>query len=148
VDGRITRDYRPVPNRIAFIGCSKNKQNHPCKASDLYRGDLFRKSLQYCIQEQFEEIYILSAKYGLLHIDRIVEPYDLTLNSFSISKRKRWADHVKKQIEREGLSGEFWFFCGSRYHEFFEGVKPFDKMSLGFQLQWLKKNLKRRGGFL
>lgn len=31
---------------IVLLSCGKSKQNHPCKAEDMYTGALFQKSLQ------------------------------------------------------------------------------------------------------
>ena len=69
--------------RIAFIGCSKKKKSSPCIAEKLYQGELFKKSLKYCLQEKFDEIFILSAKYGILSLSDIISPYEKTLNNFS-----------------------------------------------------------------
>lgn len=125
--------------RIAFIGCSKRKKNFPCTAKELYEGVLFKKSLRYCL-EHFDKVYILSAKYGLLCLTDKVTFYDKSLNSMSSFERKKWSVMVKSQIKRKGVKGEFWFFCGKNYCSFFKGQKPFEKMSLGYQLAWFKKH--------
>ena len=130
--------------RIAFIGCSKRKKSSPCIAEKLYQGELFKKSLQYCQQEKFDEIYILSAKYGVLSLDEMVSPYEKTLNTFSKSERIEWSDMVKAQLIERKIVGEYYFFCGNNYHEYFVGNKPLLKLSLGFQLQWFSSRLNNK----
>jgi hypothetical protein len=114
----------------------------------MYQGALFLKSLKFAIQEKFDMIFILSAKYGLLELTSIISPYEKTLNTFSKKDLKSWSDMVKTQIEEKKLSGEFWFFCGERYHMFFQGRKPLSGLSLGNQLKWLNQKTKRKGKLL
>ena len=65
--------------RIALISCSKSKQNYPCPARELYApSQLFSLSYQYA-KKVADEVYVLSARYGLLAEEDVVAPYDLTL---------------------------------------------------------------------
>ena len=68
--------------RIALISCSKSKQNYPCPARELYApSQLFSLSYQYA-KKVADEVYVLSARYGLLAEEDVVAPYDLTLTDF------------------------------------------------------------------
>ena len=67
---------------IVLISCVKKKASQPRPARELYISDLFRKSLKYAQSLSPDAIYILSAKYGLLSLDTVIEPYDVTLKSF------------------------------------------------------------------
>lgn len=63
-----------------IIACSQRKANNPNPARDLYRGTLFR------FGREFAETYgydyrILSAKYGLLHPEEIIEPYNQRIST-------------------------------------------------------------------
>ena len=51
---------------IVFLSCGKTKAKHTCKASEMYQGDLFKKSFEYAKKLKPRKIYILSAKYKLL----------------------------------------------------------------------------------
>jgi len=133
--------------KIAFIGCGKQKKRIPCKAKAMYQGILFKKALQYC-QQNFDQVWILSAKYGLLHLEDVIEPYDLSLMSFTKEERMEWAKKVKSQLIAREVSGDFTFFAGKLYIEYLIGNKPFEDMggmSIGKRLQWFSKNIKRRG---
>ena len=136
------QEESPQRRRIAFIGCSSTKARVPCTAEKLYQGVLFRKSLVYCRQERFDAIYVLSAKYGLVALDDRLEPYDVSLRSFSRSKRLEWAEWVKEQMRRHGIQEkEVWFFCGKLYHEYFAGNKPMEGKSIGRCLAFFKERI-------
>ena len=89
---------------IVFLSCVKLKRNSPCKARNMYISDLFQKSLAYAMQLNPRNIYILSAKYGLLGLDDYIEPYNQTLNDMHEDERKRWAYKVCKQCKSKGIS--------------------------------------------
>jgi len=66
---------------IAILGCKKQKQNYSCKAEEMYsKSKTFRKQLQYCKEVGYDAIYIFSVQYGIIGLDEMIEPYDLTLN--------------------------------------------------------------------
>ena len=137
--------------RTAFIACSKTKRNAPCTAKQMYQGALFKKALTYC-ERHFEQVYILSAKYGLVSLTQIISPYEQTLNAMSKLEREAWGRKVAAQLQQAGLfdSNELWFFTGARYHEFFDGHKPLAGLSLGYQLKWFADRLTQKektGGF-
>lgn len=74
--------------RIALISCSKLKKSYPCKASELYSAStLFSLSYEYA-KMNADRIYIISAKHGLVAEDKVIEPYNETLNEKSPSERK------------------------------------------------------------
>lgn len=65
----------------AVIGCKAKKQNYPCKAEEMYnKSFVYRAQLNF-VKQAYNDFYILSSKYGLLHPDTIIEPYDTTLYS-------------------------------------------------------------------
>jgi len=52
---------------LGLISCTKRKKDFPCKASEMYSAsDLFRKAYAYCYKN-YDNVAILSAKYGLLY---------------------------------------------------------------------------------
>ena len=59
-----------------IVACSKNKSNiSRGKARDLYTGQLFLKSAAYADKHGLE-LYIVSAKYGLIKGDTIINTYN------------------------------------------------------------------------
>ena len=100
--------------KIGLIGCSKKKLVGKHLARDLYQGALFQKSLAIAERLNFNMIYILSAKYGLLEINRYVDSYNDDLTTKDKTERLSWAESVKNKLP----IGEFYYFCGKKYWEF------------------------------
>lgn len=121
---------------VAFISCSKTKSRFPCSAYLMYKGPLFVKTLKLC-KKHFEDIFILSAEYGLLNLKDKIKPYENTLNDKNKKQIREWSDRVQAQIDELNLKGEFWFFTGEKYSRHFEGQKPFKNISLGNRLKIL-----------
>lgn len=88
-----------------FISCVKTKRKMICKAKDLYISPLFKKAYEYALKNTISEdnIYIISAKHGLIHNQQIIAPYEQTLNNASIKERKIWAYRVLQQMARYGI---------------------------------------------
>jgi hypothetical protein len=84
-------------NCHALISCSKSKGGHSDVARNMYISPLYRKSVM--VAEGWGLSFsILSAKYGLLDPEEIVEPYDLTLKGASKHFKSEWARKVDAQI--------------------------------------------------
>ena len=105
--------------RIVLISCSKTKASGKRAAEEMYQGALFKKSLEYAKAVLIpDRIYILSAKYGLLPLDRQIENYDTTLIGQKATFVRNWASLVKQQIIMAGLdlfNDEFVLMAGETY---------------------------------
>lgn len=64
-------------------------------------------------------IFILSAKYHLVRLNDIVEPYNLTLKDFSEKEKKVWSYIVYKKIKKS-KSYKNYFFSRSRLQKIFD----------------------------
>jgi len=136
-------------SKIVLVSCASKKLSSPSKAKDLYISPLFKKQLAYAQTLYPDKLFILSAKYGLLETEKIIEPYDLTLNFLSIQDVKKWADKVLHQLQQVTHldSDEFVFLAGERYRKFIlpklkHFTVPLKGLGIGKQLQWLKEELK------
>jgi cytoplasmic iron level regulating protein YaaA (DUF328/UPF0246 family) len=86
---------------IGLISCTKRKQKYPCKASEMYSAsNLFNKAYTYC-KKSYDQVAILSAKYGLLLPDDPIKPYNLTLNNMRVKERKAWSKKVLGQMKNK-----------------------------------------------
>lgn len=85
--------------KIVLISCVKGKKEPPMKAKDIYKGPLFKNSLCVAYRLQPDRIYILSAKYHLLDLEQVIEPYDLTLKNFTVAEKKTWGVKVICQLQ-------------------------------------------------
>jgi hypothetical protein len=135
--------------RIALVSCVKSKRTSASPARDLYISPLFRGLRRYA-EANADEWHILSAKYGLLAPERVVEPYELTLNKMPKPDRDAWAGKVKSQLGAVLPSdAEVLLLAGTRYREELEPylrerghtvIVPLRGLSMGRQLSWLNRH--------
>jgi len=131
---------RPV---AGLISCVSLKQKRPAPAIELYQSDLFKKSRKF-VEKYHLPIYILSAKYGLIPSSKIIEPYDLTLNTMSKQEIAEWADRVAASVKDDFGSSPLLVLAGEKYLSFAARcenkiIAPLGKLSFGRRLQYLKK---------
>lgn len=132
---------------IGLISCVSTKKNVPTEAGKLYISPLFLYTSNYA-QKILDRFYILSAKYGLLTPDQIIEPYEETLNNKNLNERVIWSNNVFKQITKEiSINDRIVFLAGEKYKEILNDLlikhgyktqSPLNRMSIGRQLQWFK----------
>jgi len=106
--------------KVALISCTSSKKEYPCKASEMYSPSP-RFALAYKYAKQVaDEVYVLSAKHGLLWENEVIEPYNETLNDKSTSERRLWASGVLKSLEENHSfeTDEFIILAGRVYSEF------------------------------
>jgi len=134
--------------KIVLISCVSKKLPYKTKAKDLYVSPLFRMNLQYAQQLNPSFIFILSAKYGLVPLDKEIEPYDITLNKLSAVERRSWASTVLSQL-RENCdinNDHVVVLAGKKYRQYLiPHLKyyeiPMQGLTIGKQLQFLKKQI-------
>lgn len=134
---------------IILISCVSKKLDRQTKAKDLYLSPLFKKNLAYAYKLQPDNIYILSAKYGLLKLDDVIEPYNMTLNTMKTAEKKAWTKTVLEQLEQlEDIENtNFVFLAGSNYRKYLTQQMPYfevpmEGLRIGKQLQFLTEQLK------
>ena len=103
---------------IYLVPCASRKRSSRAPACDLYESALFRK-MRAVVDELGTPWFILSAKYGLVHPDQPVDPYDLTLKDMRVSERRLWAGKVIGQMERVlPPADRVVVFAGMTYRQF------------------------------
>jgi hypothetical protein len=86
--------------------CTKEKLNVAAPARELYRGPSVRRVVKVVDEVRAAgapvTLYIISAKYGLVREDQVLEPYDETLSGRPPHEIKMWARRigVVEAIER------------------------------------------------
>jgi hypothetical protein len=117
---------------IILVSCSSKKATLKCEAEEMYTSTLFKSSLSYAKKLQPDVIYVLSAKYGLLSLNEVIKPYNVTLAIAPIANRKEglvvldgtskkaWGVNVIKQLSAVAdlQKDQFIFLAGKAY------VKP------------------------
>jgi cytoplasmic iron level regulating protein YaaA (DUF328/UPF0246 family) len=137
--------------KIVLVSCVSEKAATASPARDLYTSDWFTKAARYASQVA-DEWYILSARYGLVHPDQVLEPYNATLKTMGKSARQAWAEQVFASLKLRLSPGDtVMFLAGQAYREFLLaqvarlGCKveiPMEGLRIGEQMQWLNRNLK------
>lgn len=135
--------------RIALVSCVKSKGMTPAPARDLYTSQLFKGMRRYA-ESKADAWYILSAKYGVVLPDEVIEPYEQTLNRMTKDERTAWAERVQQSLYGLFPAGvTVVLLAGERYRE---GIIPFLEargvvieapmagLGIGSQLKWLKEN--------
>ena len=70
--------------KIAILPCSQRKAKIATTAGNMYKSSLFILRKRYAKDVLgCDKIYILSAKYGLIEENEIIEPYDTKLDTLS-----------------------------------------------------------------
>jgi len=130
---------------VVLIACAAQKLPHRAKAQDLYISPLFKKSLQYARSLKPDYIFILSAKYGLLLLDQVIEPYNVTLNDMSVVDIRRWSSRVLDQLRGviDLRKDHVIFLAGDKYRKYLipalsDYAVPMEGLSIGRQLRFLK----------
>lgn len=135
---------------IIFLSCTKKKMDRKCKASEMYSpSQWFRGGYKYAKSLKPDKIYILSAKYGLLEEDDIIEPYEKTLVSARDKEIKRWSLMVARQIQEKQIDTrqQAVFLCGKNYRKYISrlfpnNVAPLEHLGIGKQMAYFKGNTK------
>lgn len=83
--------------RIALVSCVSKKTQEPNKASDLYISTWFKKCKKY-VEINYEDWYIISAKYGLINNSDYIQPYNLCLSDMSTRQKQDWAKEVVETL--------------------------------------------------
>ncbi|WP_221566461.1 DUF6884 domain-containing protein [Alkalihalobacillus sp. TS-13] len=136
---------------IGLLATGRKKLDHPAPVLEFYTSPLFQKSVQYA-KGHYDRFYFYNAKDGLLLPDQTLEPYDLSIKTFSIMEKKVWArnvidtflkyespeevivylhggkvyrDHLEPQLEQKGYAYEI----------------PMKGLGIGQQLAWFDKQL-------
>lgn len=137
---------------IYIIGCGAQKRAVKSPAAELYTGPYFRACLRYARSKAADtDIYILSAKHGLLSLTDEIEPYDQRM---TMRRAVSMISIVQQQVlERELSDCEVVAVCGGDYRRFVaaafhkEPTAPLrwcggigNGIGIGKQLAWLKAN--------
>jgi hypothetical protein len=105
--------------KIALISCTSKKKIFKCPARDLY-AESPRFRLAYTLARlAADKIFILSAKYGLVPENKIIEPYSETLKDKSARERQAWGDMVLSELRNatDLERDEFIILAGEAYQE-------------------------------
>jgi hypothetical protein len=135
---------------LVIIGCVKTKlqTTEPVPAHQLYTSPLFRKRLAY-VRATGQPWAILSAAYGLIEPDKLIQTYNLTIADLAARQREQLRGRVIGQLHARGLFGgaagaeSIELHAGGRYFDLINGLgfrilTPTAGLGIGQQLAWYK----------
>jgi hypothetical protein len=138
------------PRTVYLISCVGRKLSTPAQARDLYTSEWFVKARDY-VENTGCPWFILSAEHGLVTPERILAPYERTLNTMRKPERQAWATRVKAQMEASlPATDRIIVLAGMRYREFLmeylerraKVEVPMERRGIGQQLQYLTTALR------
>ena len=136
---------------VVLVSCSAGKEAKSMPAEKLYNSDLFKKQMEYAKKlAPDSNVYIISAKYHLVPLNKTISPYNLTLKEMPAKDREAWAEVVLKQLREKGYNldkDKFVILAGNAYRQYLEphmkNVEvPFEGLRIGQQKKALLQKLK------
>lgn len=134
---------------VGLVGCGKSKRTTLSLARDLYTGGFTKIGIEW-ISRNCERWYILSAHYGLLDPDHVIDPYEKKITDLTDTERAEWKDRVGEglaAVPGAGRGVKFLVLAGLEYLASLSiptncQVMPVfpGGMPMGRRMQWLKKN--------
>lgn len=127
--------------KIALISCTSRKKSYSCTAKEMY-SESSRFRLAYNLAKHVaDEIYILSAKYGLVPENEIIEPYNETLKDKNSYERRNWADKIVNELQKVSKldKDDFIILAGEIYYE---------NLLLYLKYLWIPLKGKRQGEWI
>lgn len=102
-----------------IITCGSKKLTFPTAAQNMYIGSFFKAQLQWAKKHFHEDkIFILSAKYGLLKLNDVIEPYNIKMGD------KGSVDLIKisQQIKKYKINTKIYSSAGKEYRKLLDKV--------------------------
>lgn len=94
--------FAPEHNRerVCLVGCGKEKTSKKAPARNLYLSNRFNiaMGLADC---HFDFEYIISAKHGLVEPDRVLSPYEYSIDNLDKTSLRQWAKGILKDLLSE-----------------------------------------------
>lgn len=136
--------------KVVLIACSSKKLKVSCEAEKMYQSELFKNSLAYAKALNPDQIFILSAKYGLLDLHERIDPYNESLNGIGKKGIIKWSNLVLHTLnDRVNINDStFIFLAGINYRiGLISSLKnimiPMEGLRIGKQLQFLKDKISK-----
>lgn len=91
---------------VAIIPCTNQKSDTPGPAREVWVGNHFQLVLAHA-EMFYDEVYVMSYKYGLIKPDFEIEPYDIDIRTAKAADRLKWwflmKGHIKTLCDTDPL---------------------------------------------
>jgi len=125
---------------LYLVSCVSVKMDEPAAAKDLYCSPWFKAARKY-VEAKNGRWRILSAKYGVLHPDTVIAPYEETLKTKTAHERGVWGLKVREQMPE---ADQYVLLAGKQYAEhLIKALRPelpLKGLGIGQQLSWFKSH--------
>jgi hypothetical protein len=129
---------------IVIVACGAKKIDREARARDLYVGSYFKACLAYALTlAKAKDVFIISAKYGLVGLNDVIEPYDKKLGApfsvteFSLTDQAELLGLLTKKVKVIG-GRRYVGLCRKVWRKGL--VAPLEgKGGLGKQIQWMRR---------
>ncbi|WLD92438.1 DUF6884 domain-containing protein [Alkalihalobacillus sp. AL-G] len=140
-----------MKQKVGLLATGRKKLDHSESVLKFYTSPLFQKSVQYA-QKHYARFYFYNAKDGLLLPDDTLEPYDLSIKTFSIMEKKVWARKVIDTFQKYESPEDIVVSLhgGKVYRDHLEPILeqkgyryeiPMKGLGIGQQLAWYDEKL-------
>jgi hypothetical protein len=142
---------------VCLIACSKLKAAKPCRARDLYKGNLFKLSVRYAEEVLRCRWAVLSSKHGVVQPRQLIAPYRSTISNHPGATKneapgallteeqvREWALRTNQQLRELFPDAHFICLLSKPYMRALAGLdaeNPLDGMKLGPRMAWLINEL-------
>lgn len=92
-------------SKVAIIPCTNQKSNIAGPAREVWIGNNFQLTLAHA-EIWYDEVLVMSYKYGLISPETKIEPYDINIYYASAGDRLRWWILLREQIHKLGSRDE------------------------------------------
>ena len=119
--------------KIAILGCKRQKQDYKCPADEMYEKAFTYRAQRDFVKVAYDDYYIFSSKYGIIHHTQVIEPYDVTLEDtvmkYQIARTSTEANITEveqsiKDFVENNVDNELHFHVTLGYWKY---VKPYSK---------------------
>lgn len=140
--------HNGAARRIAVVSCTGPTRPQSARARDLFVSPLFQELCAFADREA-DRWFLLDAEHGLLDPETVIAPTTKSIGRKESAARREWARRVIQQLVPvlDGVE-QVLVLANARSREYlldFLGENgrqvevPMDGLSLGEQLQWLRK---------
>ncbi len=91
--------------RVGLVGCTKSKRPMAAPARELYTPSALFRGRRAYVERTCDRWFVLSANYGLIEPDAVIEPYDQALSKASEPERRSWSRGVRTPVENGSTRG-------------------------------------------
>lgn len=140
-------------SKIALVSGSSSQLKIRALAERSYTSAWFQRARAYAIAK-CDRWYILSAHYGLVESDQLIDPYDEKLKNLSREDQFKWVERVLNDLRRVPINAHdsFVLLASAAYRDILAPMltarrynyeAPLTGMGITDQMKWLSEEVEQ-----